>query len=158
MPRREEPLLAAPVNESAIEQLDRVPSMPSQELLSGSPSPPEPDPEITHRLLMRFDALGNDHFFICTGFSADGWQISTAGHCLYNHDPDGDGDSRDAGWAQEVWAWEHLANLEGALRTPENAPVGAVKAILLRSYRGWIDRGDPAHDVGYVTLARPSGG
>lgn len=113
--------------------------------------------EDPYRLLLRFSVPGGDQFYLCGASSADGLQLQTAGHCLYRHDPDGDGNTRDAGWANEVWAWEDRAAAESVGAGVEAPPAGATRAILLRSYRGWTERGDPAYDVGYVTLGRRPG-
>jgi len=158
VPRSAEATPATPEEAAAVDDLDPHSPVPGQEQRQSDLAAQSMNAKTTHKLLVRFDVLGDDCFYLCDGSSIDGLQISTAGHCLYSHDPNDDGNSSDAGWAQEVWAWEIQTDPGDTPPEPESAPPGAAKAVSLYTYRGWLLSGDSSHDVGYVVLARRSDG
>ena len=96
---------------------------------------------ITYRILTLYIVDGKEFCFECQGTRLDRNELLTAGHCVYQHDPNGDGDANDAGWAAKVWVWP--ASLE---------PSAALHATRLAAHREYISRGAPEHDFGVVTV------
>jgi V8-like Glu-specific endopeptidase len=109
-----------------------------------------------HKLLMRFESGGEDYYYVCSAGAIGSFQLLTAAHCIYNHDPNNDGSTSDADWAAEVWAW--------AAQTDQVSPIGDVdfpygeaKATYVRSYSGWINSQDLNHDMAVITVNRRVG-
>ena len=60
--------------------------------------------------------------------------LLSAGHCIYNHDPLGDGTGRGAGYAAEIWAWPSQTDDIDPVGIPDNwedFPWGVAKATQL---------------------------
>ena len=53
----------------------------------------------------------------------------TAGHCIYNWDPNDDGNTSDRNWANEVWVWAAQSDLQAPHDIPDR-PYGAAKVTL----------------------------
>lgn len=137
------------------------------EEVAGSCTPPSPN-LFTHdypwstvyKLLMRFNSGGVDYYYVCSAASMGSFHLITAGHCIYNHDPNGDGSTADADWADEVWAWAAQTDLVNPFYgQPGDAdwPYSFAKSVYMRTYNGWINSADFNHDMGYVTLDRRDG-
>ena len=108
------------------------------------------------KLLMRYDVDGNDYYYVCTGFTSGSFHVVTAGHCIYSWDPNGDGDTGDARWADQVWVWAAQTDNNDPSGYPE-WPYSEAHAVLLRSYTGWTASQNLEHDWGVVTLDRRLG-
>jgi hypothetical protein len=105
----------------------------------------EPERPEVYRILSVF-ADGNEEFcFLCEATRIGPNELLTAGHCLYHHDPNGDGEQRDARWATRVWFW--------SVRT---GPSNALQARRLAVHAHWVTRRALDHDVGLVTLPQLS--
>ncbi|MCP4590560.1 MAG: trypsin-like serine protease [bacterium] len=132
-----------------------------------TPTPPTPLTQTNtfpyssvYKMLMRFNTGGTDYYYVCTGWSSNSFQVATAGHCIYNWDPNDDGDTSDRMWASEVWLWAGQTDRvepSGAEFTAEDRIFGPSKWIQGRSYTGWTDSQDFNHDWGVVTLDRRMG-
>jgi len=115
------------------------------------------------KLLMRFNVAGTDHYYNCSAATVHPFHLITAGHCLYNWDPNDDGDESDAKWADEVWAWAAQTDLvnpfacESGCPDEVDHPFGVAKATWLYGYTGWTDDQDRDHDMAYITLDRRIG-
>ena len=109
-----------------------------------------------HKLLMRFNVDGKDYYYVCSGWTAGEFQVGTAGHCIYNWDPNGDGDTSDKKWADEIWVWAGQGDVVDPEDSPDQ-PFGTAKSVLLRSYAGWTNSQDLNHDWGIITLNRRDG-
>ncbi len=108
------------------------------------------------KLLMRFEVNGRDFFYSCSAAAVDEFHLITAGHCMFNHDPNRDGSNRDATWASEVWAWAAQTDRIDPLDVPD-FPYGVAKATYLRSYTAWTQNQNLDHDWGVITLDRRVG-
>ena len=108
------------------------------------------------KLLMRFNVAGIDYYYVCSAASAGSFHLLTAGHCIYNWDPDDDGDTSDARWASEVWVWAAQTDQVDPVDVPDH-PYGEAKAVFLRSYTGWTNSQNFDHDWGVITLNRRVG-
>lgn len=108
------------------------------------------------KLLMRFNVGGIDYYYVCSASSTGSFHLLTAGHCLYNWDPNDDGNTSDARWASEVWAWAAQTDQINPFGVADQ-PYGEAKAVYLRSYTGWTVSGDFNHDWGVITLNRRDG-
>jgi V8-like Glu-specific endopeptidase len=115
------------------------------------------------KLLMRFNVAGVDYFYVCSAATVNPFHLMTAGHCLFNWDPDDNGDESDARWADEVWAWPAQTDLVNPFGCEEGCPVeedypyGVSKAVTLYSYEGWTKDEDFDHDMAYIALDRRIG-
>lgn len=109
-----------------------------------------------YKILMRFYVGGYNYYYSCSAESAGSFHLLTAGHCIYNWDPNGDGNTSDRSWASEIWAWGG----QGDSVNPTGSadwPFGVAKAVYLRSYTGWTTYGNLDHDWGVITLNRRDG-
>lgn len=134
-----------------------------QQVLGPSPTPPSPLYNTTvypyctiFKLLMRFEVNGNDYWYVCSAASTGPFHLLTAGHCVFNWDPDGNGDTSDARWASAVYAWAAQTDQVDPQWDPEH-PYGEAHAVLLRSYTGWTQNSDHNHDWAVITLDRRDG-
>lgn len=133
----------------------------------GSCTPPSPNLathsfpwNTTYKLVMRFDSGGSDYYYSCSASSMGAFHLLTAGHCIYNHDPNDDGSTADADWAAEVWAWAAQTDYVNPFMgspNPADRPYSFAKAVYLRTYTGWTGSADLNHDMGYITLDRSDG-
>lgn len=105
------------------------------------------------KLLMRFNVGGTDYYYACSAFSAGSFHLLTAGNCIYNHDPNNDGNTSDAKWADDVWAWTAQTDRVDPIGVPDH-PWGISEAVMLRSYAGWTQHSNFDHDWGVITLDR----
>jgi len=108
------------------------------------------------KMLMRFNVDDTDYFYVCSAWTAGSFHVVTAGHCVYNWDPDNDGDTSDAKWANETWLWLGQTDQVEPFGTPDR-PFGEAKAVTLRSYVGWTQSQNFDHDWAVVTLNRRDG-
>jgi hypothetical protein len=108
------------------------------------------------KLLMRFNVSGTDYYYVCSASVAGSFHLLTAGHCIYNWDPNGDNNTSDARWADEVWAWPAQTDRVDPLGVPDR-PYGEAKSVYLRSYTGWTQSMNYDHDWGVITLNRRDG-
>jgi len=127
------------------------------------PTPPTPINNATtfpwntiHKILMRFNVSGIDYYYVCSAWAADEFMVITAGHCVYNWDPNDDGNTSDRRWANEIWVWAGQGDVVIPLATPDR-PYGEAKGVLFRSYTGWTNNQDLNHDMGFITLNRRDG-
>lgn len=105
-----------------------------------------------YKLVMRF---GN-FYYVCSAETFDGFHLMTAGHCLYNFDPNRDGNTDDQQWADEVWAFAAQTDLVTPTGEADQ-PFGEAKATYIRSWSCWTGSADWNCDWGFVTLDRPMG-
>ncbi|MGQ0592337.1 MAG: trypsin-like serine peptidase [Gammaproteobacteria bacterium] len=113
------------------------------------------------KLLMRFNVAGSDYYYVCSGATINQFLVYTAGHCIYNHSPDGLNNAR---WAAEVWVWPGqtdrvwptlLSNPDSI--TDEDWPYGVAKMTWLRTYTAWINSEDLNFDFAWITIDRRIG-
>lgn len=114
-----------------------------------------------YKLVMRFNVAGTDYFYHCSAWSAGNFHLVTAGHCIYNFDPNDDGDESDQKWADDVWAFpaqtDRVAPFDCGVGYCGDWPYGHAVATHLRSYTGWTDNHNYDHDWGVITLDRNMG-
>ena len=109
-----------------------------------------------HKLLLRFRVGGLDYYYVCSATAVSEFHLLTAGNCAYNHDPNGDGFTSDAGFATEVWAWAAQTDRIDPLRV-EDFPFGLAKASFFRVPNGWINSQNLNDDWALLTLDRRVG-
>ena len=104
------------------------------------------------KLLMRFGS----YWYVCTGDGFDGFHLLTAGHCVYNFDPNDDGDTSDQQWADEIWAFPAQTDLVGPFGEADH-PYGEAYVTYMRSWSCWTVDADWDCDFGFLTLDRSLG-
>lgn len=104
------------------------------------------------KLLMRFGS----YWYVCSGETFDGFHLTTAGHCVYNFDPNDDGDTSDQQWADEIWAFPAQTDLVGPIGEADH-PYGEAYATYQRSWSCWTVDADWDCDWGFITLDRSLG-
>jgi V8-like Glu-specific endopeptidase len=109
-----------------------------------------------YKLLMRFTSGGNSYHYVCSAASIGAFHLLSAGHCIYNHDPNSDGNTSDAGFAVEVWAWAAQTDQVNPSGVVDH-PYGEAKATYLRTYTAWTASQDLNHDMATITLNRRVG-
>lgn len=113
-----------------------------------------------YKLVMRFNVAGTDYFYNCSAWSSGNFQLVTAGHCIYNFDPNDDGDTSDQKWADEVWAYAGQTDRvtpNGCGGYCADRPYGWARSVHLRSYSGWTVDQNHDHDWAMITLDRNMG-
>ncbi|HSQ00019.1 MAG TPA: trypsin-like peptidase domain-containing protein [Candidatus Dormibacteraeota bacterium] len=105
------------------------------------------------KLLMRFRVDGKSHFYSCSGVLIGPFHVATAGHCIFNWDPNGDGRMDDAAWADDVWVWQAQTDTLAPFGVPER-PFGESRSVLNRAYEGWTVGRDVGWDIALLTLNR----
>jgi V8-like Glu-specific endopeptidase len=110
----------------------------------------------TYKLVMRFHVAGTDYYYSCSASAFGPFHLLTAGHCIFNRDPNDDGDTSDGKWADEVWAWGAQTDVVNPFGEPD-FPFGVAKATVLDTYTGWFVDGDFNYDIGYIALDRWAG-
>jgi V8-like Glu-specific endopeptidase len=137
------------------------PSAPIQ----GAATPPSlllnttaPPFNTVHKVLMEFysSESGENHYYICSAFAVGSFHLGTAGHCVYNFDPNDDGSTADASWATEVWAWAAQTDQVEPFAVAD-FPFGVAKSTYLRTYTGWTTSQNYQHDWAVITLDRRQG-
>ncbi len=109
------------------------PSLAPERVTAASPG--------TYWILTLFIVDGSEFSFTCEATLLGRGELLTAGHCVYQHDPNGDGSSRDARWAKQAWVW------------PVGRQPSAVLSVSrLAAHQEWITRSAIDHDVGVVTV------
>lgn len=109
-----------------------------------------------YKMLMRFNVGGTDFYYVCSASARGSFLILTAGHCIYNWDPNDDDNTSDRRWANEVWVWP--AQTDRVVPIGDlDFPYGQGKGILLRSFTGWTSDQNLNFDYGVVTLDRRLG-
>ena len=111
-----------------------------------------------HKMLMEFYSSDDDEFYyyVCSGWSTGSFHIATAGHCIYNWDPNGDGVNSDASWATTVWTWAAQTDRVDPFGVGD-FPYGVSQSTFLRAPEEWTASMDYDHDWGLVTLDRRQG-
>lgn len=104
------------------------------------------------KMLMGFDGI----YYVCSATVVNRYFLFTAGHCVYNHDPNGDGNNADRQWADELWFFPG--------QTDQLAPTGEVEYpygeatwLEVYAYSGWTVNGDVTYDQAFVRLDRSVG-
>ncbi|MCB1604511.1 MAG: PPC domain-containing protein [Xanthomonadales bacterium] len=114
-----------------------------------------------YKLVMRFNVGGTDYYYNCSAWSAGNFHLVTAGHCIYNFDPNDDGDESDQKWADDVWAipaqTDKVAPFDCGTGYCGDWPYGHARATHLRSYSGWTVDHNHDHDWGVITMDRNMG-
>ncbi len=108
------------------------------------------------KLLVRFHVGSTDYYYVCSAFAAGPFHLVTAGHCVFNWDPNGDGQTNDRKWADEIWAWAAQTDQISPSGVPDR-PYGQAKMVYMRSYDGWTQLEQFDHDWGVITLDRRDG-
>lgn len=109
-----------------------------------------------YKMLMRFNVNGTNFYYVCSASSRGSFLLLTAGHCLYNWDPNDDDNTSDRRWASEVWVWPAQTDRVVPIGTLDY-PYGQAKSVLIRSFTNWTDDQDLNFDYGLVTLDRRLG-
>jgi len=112
------------------------------------------------RMLMRFYVSGfGNQYYLCSASSASNFHLLSAAHCIYNHDPLGDGSGRGAGWASEVWAWPAETDVVQPVDHDNwpDYPYGVAKMTYEVTYNAWINSSDLNWDFSFITLDRRIG-
>ena len=112
------------------------------------------------RMLMRFYVSGfGNQYYLCSASSASNFHLISAAHCIYNHDPLGDGSGRGAGWASEVWAWPAETDVVQPVDHDNwpDYPYGVAKMTYEVTYNAWINSSDLNWDFSFITLDRRIG-
>lgn len=112
------------------------------------------------RMLMRFYVSGfGNQYYLCSASSASDFHLLSAAHCIYNHDPLGDGSGRGAGWASEVWAWPAETDVVQPVDHDNwpDYPYGVAKMTYEVTYNAWINSTDLNWDFSFITLDRRIG-
>jgi subtilase family serine protease/V8-like Glu-specific endopeptidase len=109
-----------------------------------------------YKMLMRFRVGTTDYYYVCSASSTGDFHLLTAGHCIYNWDPNDNGNESDARWADEVWVWAAQTDRVDPFNVPDR-PYGEAKGVYIRSYTGWTQNHNYDHDWGVVTLDRRMG-
>lgn len=157
----------APINTGAARpgaaSVGKEPGIASNAVQPAAATPPSPlyytysfPWNTVYKMLARFNVGGFDYYYVCSAASAESFHLVTAGHCVYNHDPNEDGNTSDAQWAQEVWIWAAQTDLIDPLAQPD-FPYGVAKSTLLTSYVAWVNSSDFNYDWGFITLDRRMG-
>ena len=122
-----------------------------------TPTPPEPEynsysfPRSSFsKMLMGFSG----YYYHCSATLVDRYFLFTAGHCIYNHDPNDDGNMSDAQWADEVWVFPGQTVFE-PLRVDH--PFGEAEWLELYAYSGWTDNANINYDQAFMRIDRPMG-
>ncbi len=114
-----------------------------------------------YKLVMRFNVDGTDYFYNCSAWSAGNFHLVTAGHCVYNYDPNGDDDTSDQKWADEVWVYagqtDRVSPFECGNQYCADLPYGWARSRYIRSYSGWTVNQNHNHDFAVITLDRNAG-
>ena len=108
------------------------------------------------KLLVRFHVGSTDYYYVCSAFAAGPFHLVTAGHCVFNWDPNGDGQTNDRKWADEIWAWAAQTDQISPSGVPDR-PYGQAKMVYMRSYDGWMQLEQFDNDWGVITLDRRDG-
>ncbi len=116
------------------------------------------------QLLMRFPvpAFG-DMFYLCSASAISDFHLLSAGHCVYNHDPLGDGSGLGAGFAAEIWAWPAQTDVVNPSYDPgfpnvwTDFPYGVAKMTFQTTYNAWINNSDFNWDMSFITMDRRIG-
>jgi V8-like Glu-specific endopeptidase len=134
---------------------DGTPGMVTTEATRPSPllNTLNPPWNTVFKLVMRFSVASGTYEYSCSAAAAGPFHLITAGHCIYNHDPDQDGSTSDASWATEVLAFAAQTDQVNPFEDPDH-PYGMARATFLRSYTGWTGSQDLNHDWGIITLNR----
>lgn len=109
-----------------------------------------------YKLLIRFASGGTNYYYVCSASSLGSFHLLSAGHCIYNHDANNDGNFNDPAFAAEVWAWAAQTDQVNPIGDPDH-PFGEAKATRLRTYVGWTASADLNHDMAIITLDRRVG-
>jgi hypothetical protein len=111
------------------------------------------------KLVGRWVVNGTNYYWACSASSASSFHLFTAGHCLYNHDPTGQGSGQGAGWAVEMWAWPAQTDVVDPLDHSrwQDWPYGIAASTLFTTYNAWIVNSDLNWDIGWITLDRRIG-
>lgn len=113
-----------------------------------------------HKLVMRYNVGGTNYYYSCTGWAAGSFHVVTAGHCVYSFDPDDNPSTDGEQWADEVWVFAAQGDVVepyGPERWEVDRPYGEAKDVTIRSYTGWTDYENHAHDWAVITLNRRDG-
>ncbi len=111
------------------------------------------------RILGRWNVGGVDYYWLCSASTASDFHLISAGHCVYNHDPIGDGSGTSPGFANEMWAWSAETDVVDPV-DPNNwpdYPYGVAKMTLMTTYNSWISSSDLNWDFSFITLDRRIG-
>src|SRR5262249_11281318 len=112
------------------------------------------------RLLMRFPVSGfGDQYYLCSASTVSDFHLLSAGHCVYNHDPLGDGSGRGAGFAAEIWAWPAETDVVAPLDHSAwpDYPLGVAKMTYETTYNAWTQNSDLNWDISFIALDRRIG-
>ncbi len=100
------------------------------------------------KIKMKFlNAIGEEHWYTCSGTMVDPMHVLTAGHCVYV-------DADSAGIAIDDFAVyvEVMPGYEAG-----EGPVGKAVGVQIHSWSGWTDSWDYDWDLALIDLERPVG-
>ena len=111
------------------------------------------------RILGRWNVNGNNYYWLCSASTASDYYLISAGHCVYNHDPTGDGSGTGAGFANEMWAWAAETDVVDPIDFVNwpDFPYGVAKMTLMTTYNAWIDNSDLNWDFSFIQVDRRIG-
>ncbi len=111
------------------------------------------------RILGRWNVNGSDYYWLCSASEASDFHLISAGHCVYNHDPTGNGTGTGAGFANEMWAWAAETDVVDPIDFVNwpDFPYGVAKMTLMTTYNAWINNSDFNWDFSFITVDRRIG-
>lgn len=107
----------------------------------------------TYKMLMRWNVGGTNYYYVGSAGSVRNFHLITAAHCIYSHDPNDDGSTADAAWANEVWVWPAQTDICDPFGDPDY-PWGVAKPVIMHSYTAWTNDANHNWDMGYIALDR----
>lgn len=110
----------------------------------------------TYKLMGMWVTGADTNYWAGSAASVSSFHLITAAHCIYSHDPNGDGNDADADWADRLWVWPAQTDVVNPAAIPD-FPYGISLAVYLRSYTAWTQNENSDWDMGYITMDRRLG-
>ena len=135
-------------------------------LIHPDATPPSPDYypynypfNTVFKLMGRWYVNGVNYYWLCSASSTSDFHLISAGHCVYNHDPIGNGSGVGAGFAAEMWAWPAQTDVVDPIDHTNwpDWPYGVAKMTLMTTYNNWINSSDLNWDFSFITMDRDIG-
>lgn len=93
---------------------------------------------------------------VCSGAMVDAETVMTAGHCIYKHDLDSQGNKY--GWANRIWVYPGWDGNGLTLGTPQVIEThGYMQSAGLGAFTGWTQNQSFDWDIGLIRTSRAAG-